>query len=136
MDYFFDNDDLHFRVLVAHKNGLRHEDFNQTHDDWYYKMYYLALQTIFVPRSSYDIYIDVKDTRSGPKNRKLHEVLCRKLRDSNCRVVHQIQSVHSQDVEQIQLADLLIGAVGYANRQLKYQRGKERNCRTNKEAQW
>jgi hypothetical protein len=38
LNYFFDDDDLHFRAWVAHKAGLRHADFGQTHADWYYKM--------------------------------------------------------------------------------------------------
>ena len=41
LDYFFDDDDLHFRALiVANKAKLRHEDFEQDHDTWYYKMYF------------------------------------------------------------------------------------------------
>jgi hypothetical protein len=36
VDYFFDDDDLHFRALIVpDKNLLRHEKFGQTHDDWY-----------------------------------------------------------------------------------------------------
>ena len=38
VDYFFDDDDLSFRALVASKDCLNHERFNQTHDDWYYKI--------------------------------------------------------------------------------------------------
>src|SRR5436853_2259265 len=38
LDYFFDDDDLHFRaVIVPEKHKLRHADFKQTHDAWYYK---------------------------------------------------------------------------------------------------
>lgn len=118
IDYFFDENDLHFRVLVAHKEGLRHKAFEQSHDDWYSKMYYLALHTIFFPKSSYRIYLDLKDTKSGARNRSLHEFLCNKLHDFGRRSIHSIQAVQSHDVEQIQLADLLIGAVGYANRSI------------------
>lgn len=40
VDYFFDDDDLHFRaVVVPDKTLLNHSDFGQSHDDWYYKMY-------------------------------------------------------------------------------------------------
>lgn len=35
IDYFFDNDQLNFRALIADKRGLRHDDFNQSHDSWY-----------------------------------------------------------------------------------------------------
>ena len=44
LDYFFDADELSFRALVVQdKSRLRHPDFGQTHDDWYYKMYYQTL---------------------------------------------------------------------------------------------
>jgi len=41
IDYFFDNSDLHFRALIVpDKAKLRHAEFNQSHDDFYYKMYF------------------------------------------------------------------------------------------------
>ena len=45
VDYFFDDDDLHFRaLLVPDKTLLKHQDFQgQSHDDWYYKMYFSML---------------------------------------------------------------------------------------------
>jgi hypothetical protein len=46
LDFFFAADDLNFRCLVASKANLRHEDFRQTHDDWYYKIYFTMLQPI------------------------------------------------------------------------------------------
>jgi hypothetical protein len=45
-------------------------------------------------------------------------VICNSLYDFNRQIVERIQPVHSREVEQIQLADLLTGAVGYASRQL------------------
>ena len=48
VDYFFDDDDLHFRALVVpDKTKLQHHKFNQTHDDFYYKMYFDLLKVIF-----------------------------------------------------------------------------------------
>ncbi|MGA2260651.1 MAG: DUF3800 domain-containing protein [Acidobacteriota bacterium] len=45
LDYFFANADLHFRsLIVPDKSKLRHEAFGQTHDDWYYKMYFNMLK--------------------------------------------------------------------------------------------
>src|SRR5687768_13665623 len=35
LDYFFDNDDLHFRaVIIPDKSKLSHDKFSQSHDDW------------------------------------------------------------------------------------------------------
>lgn len=51
IDYFFDDDDLHFRGLVIpDKSKLNHGAFpGQNHDDWYYKMYFDMLKVIFRP---------------------------------------------------------------------------------------
>ena len=76
IDYFFDDDDIHFRALVvSDKSVLNHTQFNQTHNDFYYKMYFDLLKVIFIPSNSYNIYIDIKDTRSQHKVKKLTDVL-------------------------------------------------------------
>jgi hypothetical protein len=127
MDYFFDDDDLHFRGLIADKTRLRHKERNQTHDDWYYKMYFDMLKVILFPYSRYRIYIDVKDTRSQSKVenlQKLHEVLSNNMYDFRREVIERVQAVHSREIEQLQLADLLIGAVAYANRGLQTSQAK------------
>jgi hypothetical protein len=117
VDYFFDNDDLHFRSLVVpDKSALRHADFGQDHDKWYYKMYFQMLSVIFDPKSKYRIYIDIKDTRGGQKIAQLHEVLCNNLYDFHRHIVERVQLVESKQIELLQLADLLIGAVSWVNR--------------------
>jgi hypothetical protein len=119
LDYFFDDDDLHFTALVIpDKSKLRHSDFSQTHDDWYYKMYFSMLKVILEPNSVYRIYLDIKDTRSENKIRKLHEFLCNHVQDSERQIVQKLQSVRSHEVAILQITDLLIGAVNYANRNL------------------
>jgi hypothetical protein len=120
LDYFFDDDDLHFRALVIpNKAILRHSEFDQSHDDWYYKMYFDMLKVIPSPHSRYNIYLDVKDTRSGAKIAKLWEVLCNNMYDFERKIIEKVQTVRSDEVGPLQLADLLIGAVAYANRDLK-----------------
>lgn len=119
LDYFFDDNDLHFRGLIADKTDLKHNAYNQDHHTWYYKMYFLLLQNIFHPNSQYRIYLDIKDSRSQKKVEKLHEVLCNNMYDFRHEILERIQSVHSSEVEQIQLADLLAGTVSYANRHLQ-----------------
>jgi hypothetical protein len=119
VDYFFDDDDLFFRgLLVAEKGLLRHKDFHQTHDDWYYKMYFLLLSFILSPKERYRIYLDIKDTRGGEKVRLLQDVLSNSKYDFSRRIVERIQIVRSHEVELFQLADLLIGAIAYLNRDL------------------
>lgn len=124
IDYFFDEGDLHFRGIVIPKTGLRHADFKQDHDTWYYKMFFLLIEQILVPQNSYFIYLDIKDTKSKEKVEKLHEVLANSKHDFDRLIVKRIQQVRSHQVEQIQLTDLLIGALGYANRGMGLNQGK------------
>lgn len=119
VNYFFARDDLHFRALVVpDKSKLCHGQFDQDHDTWYYKMYFGLLKAILDPACQYRIYLDIKDTRSGDKIRKLHEVLCNNLYDFRRDIVERVQAVRSDEVEQIQLADLLLGAISYVNRNM------------------
>lgn len=124
LDYFFDDDDLHFRGWVADKSGLNHEAFGQSHDDWYYKMLFGLLEPVIRPDAHYRIYLDKKDTRSARKVEKLHDVLCNNLYDFDRKIVERLQVVESHAVEGLQLADLLLGSVSYINRGLSGNAGK------------
>ncbi len=116
VDYFFDDDDLPFRALIADQSKLHHGAFAQTLDDWYYKMYFSLIKALLSPDQRYHIYLDIKDTRGAAKVERLHDILCTSMYDFNRRIIGRLQLVRSHEVEQMQLADLLIGAVGYANR--------------------
>jgi hypothetical protein len=119
LEYFFTNSDLHFRALIVpEKSILNHPLHNQNHDDFYYKMYFDMLKTILAPHDQYRIYLDIKDTRSASKVEKLGVILRNNMYDFSREVVENIQTVRSHEVEQIQLADFLIGIVSYANRNL------------------
>lgn len=125
IDYFFDDDDLHFRALVVpDKSILNHDQFNQTHDDFYYKMYFDLLKVILSPTNGYNIFIDIKDTKSQQKVEKLKEVLRNSHYDYNHHIVRNIQQIKSNEVELLPLADLLIGAVSYLHRGLKESEAK------------
>lgn len=119
IDFYFDDDDLHFRALVVpDKSILDHQNHNQTHDDFYYKMYFDLLKVILDPQNSYNIYLDIKDTKSQQKIENLKNVLRKSHYDYSHNIVHKIQQVRSHEVELIQLTDLLIGAVSYVHRGL------------------
>lgn len=117
VDYFLDDDDLHFRgVIIPDKSILKHAEFNQTHDDWYYKMFFDLLKVIIAPDSKYNIFIDYKDTWGGKKIKKLHEVLSNSKYDFSRDIIERIQLVRSHEAQLIQLCDLIMGAIGYKNR--------------------
>jgi hypothetical protein len=116
IDYFFDNDDLHFRSIIVDKNSLDHKSFKQTHDEFYYKMYFELLSKILDPQDVYNIYLDIKDTQGGQKIKKLHEILRNDKYDFDGRIIRKIQLVRSDEIEIMQLTDLLIGAMQFLNR--------------------
>lgn len=119
VEYFFNNADLHFRTLVVpNKASLNHDRFSQTHDDFYYKMYFDLLKTIIDPLYIYKIYLDIKDTRGQKKVEKLQDVLRNNTYDFNKEIISRVQQVRSHEVELIELADFLTGAVGYLHRGL------------------
>lgn len=125
VNYFFDNQDLHFRGWIAEKEGLDHSVYNEwDHDIWYYKMYFNMLKIIFSPTDQYYIYLDIKDHWGGEKVRKLHEVICNSMYDFSRNIVKHIQIMHSYESEIMQLADILIGALSYENRNLAANPGK------------
>lgn len=119
IDYFFDSE-LCFRGIVAsNKKKLDHNKYNGgSFDLWYYKMYFLLLDTLIVPTDEYRVFIDIKDTKGGPKVRKLQEVLCNNIYDFKHEVIQDIKQIDSKESEILQLADLLIGALGYYHRGL------------------
>jgi hypothetical protein len=126
VDYFLDNDDLHFRALIVpDKTALDHLAHDQTHDEWYYKMYFDLLKVIIAPTQRYRIYLDIKDTRGAEKVAKLHDVLCNANYDFSRKIIERIQVVRSHEVEPLQLTDLLVGAISYVNRGLSGNAGKE-----------
>ena len=117
INYFFDDDDLHFRVLVIpDKSQLQHEKFHQTHDEWYYKMYFTMLKSIFSPNYEFRVFVDIKDTHSSERIKKLHDVCCNDIYDFSHSIIKLIQPISSEEVQIMQLVDILLGAVVYENR--------------------
>lgn len=125
MDFFFDSKDLHFRALIVpDKSKLQHSRFAQSHDEWYYKMYFTMLKAILSPEDRYRIYLDIKDTRGAAKVEKLQGVLRNVLYDFSREIIERVQTVSSHEVELLQLTDLLVGTISYANRGLSSNSGK------------
>ena len=117
INYFFDNNDLHFRaIIIPDKSKLKHKMFQQTHDDWYYKMYFDMLKAILSPSDRYEIYIDIKDTHSYQMAQKLKEVCSNSMYDFSQFVIQRLQPIRSNEIQIMQLTDIMIGAIGYENR--------------------
>ncbi len=126
IDLFFSDSRLHFRgIVIPDKSKLNHSAFDQSHDDFYYKMYFQLLKVIFESGNRYRIYLDIKDTRSQQKVTKLHDYLANAQYDFNKEMVSWIQQVHSSEIEQLQLADVLIGSLSYLHRSLQTSPAKQ-----------
>lgn len=113
VNYFFDNDDISFRIILIDKTILNHSSFSQTHDTWYYKMMFQLISIIPEPDNTYNVYLDYKDTQGNEKCKKLHNVLCNSEYDFKQEMIKKVQCVQSSDVGLIQLCDILIGAIRY-----------------------
>ena len=76
------------------------------------------LKVILNPDDCYSIYLDIKDTRSAVKIARLHDVLCNNMYDFQRQIIARVQTVHSHEIEILQITDLLVGIISYANRGL------------------
>jgi hypothetical protein len=114
--YFFDQDELSFRAVVIDKAQLNHSAFGHSHDEFYYKMYWQMLEWFVEPAHRYHIYLDMKDTLGIQKLKKLEDVLCNSKHDYDRKVIKRIQEVRSHEIALMQMVDVLIGTVSYANR--------------------
>lgn len=107
LEYFFATD-LQFRAIVIDKSKLKHQEFNQSHDDFYDKMYYQLLNKKIDKANNYNIFIDIKDTHSYEKAAKLKLFL-----NSESVSVRTLQVIRSYENELMQLTDVLMGAISY-----------------------
>ena len=120
IEYFFDEADLHFRgVIIPDKALLQHESRGQTHDEWHHKMWFVLLTCVLSPKDEYRVYLDIKDTHGAEKARTLHDVLCNSQYDFSRKIIKRLEIVRSEQVELLQLGDLILGAISYANRGLE-----------------
>ncbi len=111
---FFSEEGLNFRAIVIPTEGLDHDLFHQTADEFYYKMQYTMLKNVVAKNvADFRIYLDYKDAWSASRSKKLAEYLSntQELAASNftCQPIRSYESVL------IQLSDLLIGAIASAN---------------------
>lgn len=120
IEYFFATD-LQFRAIVIDKSQIRNQDFNQSHNDFYDKMYYQLLIKKISSDNNYNIYLDIKDTRSYEKAKRLKAFL-----NMNYVSVRNLQIIRSYESELMQLTDVLMGAIGY------YLRGENKVIAKNK----
>lgn len=120
VDWFLNETAIRFRGLVVmNKQQLDHKQFNAgSHDEFYYKMYFSLLSKILSPDMRYNIYLDIKDTRSHLKLRKLETVLCYDKYDFTSQMISHLQNIRSNESHLLQVCDFLLGALSYRHRGL------------------
>jgi len=130
IEYFFASDNISFRAVIIDKNQLDIKKYNKNFDEFYYKVYFQLLTRIIVASMKNYIYLDIKDTRSSTKVKKLQEVLSNDIFDFNMEHIMNVQSINSRESELLQIADVMMGAIGYLNRN---EHLKENSSETKKE---
>lgn len=107
--YFINEPNLKFRSIIIDKSELKHKEFNQTPDVWYYKMYYLLIDKCTLNDNNI-VFMDYKDTKSAKHCFELSNILRNSyygFKDFN------VIPIDSKRSNLIQLSDLLIGLIGY-----------------------
>ncbi len=111
VQWFFAEKEIAFRgVVIPDKTILAHHDFAQTHDQWYYKMYFQTLRQVINRQADYRVFIDIKDTRGGAKVAELAEILSQGVKT---RTIKKVAQVRSEEALLLQVTDVFIGALGY-----------------------
>lgn len=106
IEYFF-RTDLFFRAIIVKKDQINKEKEEFSYDDFYYQMYYELLHHNLSMEDTYNVYLDIKDTRSHKKVRRLKEIL------SYNASIRNLQSMHSKESTLMQLTDVIMGAINY-----------------------
>lgn len=115
IDLFVNQTDINFKAtIVMNKQALNHEQYNEnSHNTFYYKMFYFTLRDFLQENNDYRIYLDYMDTHGSYKSKKLTEVL---TNGSHGKIEPQVTIIRSYESVLIQLCDLIIGAIAYKNR--------------------
>lgn len=106
IDYFFATD-LKFRSVIVDKSQIDESREGFTHADFYFQMYYQLIYHKLCQEYTYNMYLDIKDTCSQGKLRKLGDIL------NNKNNIRNIQFIKSHESYLMQMADLIMGAINY-----------------------
>lgn len=113
LELFASEPSLSFRCLVVDRNILDHDQFNDGDNELgFYKLYYQMLVHWLRRDCAYHIFLDWQQNKTQRRFMELRDILSRKL--SGKTKIECLEPVSSHSIPLIQLADLLIGAVGYS----------------------
>lgn len=112
---FAELDHVNYRAVVINKEKIDYETYGKTQDEFYYTMQYLLVRNIAEKRlGEMRLFLDYKDAWSGKQSHKLAKYLNHTGSLHNKSLT--AQPLRSHEVIGLQLADLITGAVMYANK--------------------
>ncbi|WP_169864810.1 DUF3800 domain-containing protein [Sutcliffiella halmapala] len=110
IDLFFDNYSIRFRCIVVDSRKVNFEKYhNNDNELGFYKFYYQLLLHWLEPGSNYKIFLDYKRNKDMDRLPALKRSLIR----NSSAYIENVQAIDSNNSLLIQVADVLIGAVGY-----------------------
>jgi len=111
IDFFMEND-IGFKCIVVDKSKIDNEKYNDGDSELgFYKFYYLMLKDSMETDYAYHIYLDWQQNKEQHRFSDLKFYLQRKL-EGKAKIAC-LEPVTSTNQPLIELADLLMGAVGY-----------------------
>jgi len=109
LDYFFQTEQLRFRVILIEANKVDNYKFNNTDVELgFYKFYYQLLHHWIFDFNDYHIFLDLKINRDKSRLKNLKNVLDNANLTSG---IPQVQGLPSGQSLGIQLVDILTGMV-------------------------
>lgn len=110
IDLFFMTESLRFRCIVVDGKEVDVEVYHNSDSELgFYKFYYQLLFHWCEPLESYWIFLDYKKNKQSDRLHTLEKV----LNNATFSHIKDVQAIESKQSLLIQLADVLIGAVGY-----------------------
>lgn len=112
LELFVEEPNLNFRCIVVDKRALDHDKWNDGDKELgFYKLYYQLLVHWLKPGNEYYVYLDWQQNSCSTRFETLRQILVHKL--TGRAKISCLEPVTSHTQPLIQLADLLMGAVGY-----------------------
>lgn len=114
--WFLGKEDLAFRALLLPDKAQVFQRLPEDSQDMaYYRLYAQLLRSAMEPEGRYRAFLDQKDTRGGEKVRELENLLRLQTDDPASEKILGLQQMQSHEARLLQLADVLLGAVGAAH---------------------
>lgn len=110
VNLFFSIDSLRFRCIVVNSEKVDLDYYHNSDGELgFYKFYYQLLFHWCEPLEKYWIFLDYKRNKETDRLHTLSNV----LNNASFSYIKSVQAIESKESILIQLADVLIGAVGY-----------------------